>query len=92
MQDLTLYYSPSCASSAGAVSFLLLRGYPFRIVNIDEHGAERARLRERLGEHDAGALSATPVLEIDGVLHVAPSLPALKRLLDAREPPARRAA
>lgn len=89
MQDLTLYYSPSCASSAEAVSFLLLRGLPFRIVNIDEHGAERARL----GERHSAALSATPVLDIDGELHVAPSLATLKRLLDARElADARRAA
>lgn len=86
MRDLTLYYSPSCASSAGAVSFLLLRGSRFRLVNVDEHGAERARLGER------HALATTPVLDIDGELHVAPSLKALKRLLDAREPPARRAA
>jgi hypothetical protein len=88
MHDLTLYYSPSCASSAGAVSFLLLRGYRFRLVNVDEHGAERARL----GERHSGALSATPVLEIDGELHVAPSLKKMRRLLDAREPVARRAA
>lgn len=88
MRDLTLYYSPSCASSAGAVSFLLLRGSRFRLVNVDEHGAERARL----GERHSAALAATPVLDIDGELHVAPSLKTLKRLLDARDPVARRAA
>lgn len=88
MHDLTLYYSPACAASAGAMSFLLLRGHRFRLVNVDEHGDERARL----GERDPAALTATPVLDIDGVLHVAPSLATLKRLLDAREPVACRAA
>jgi hypothetical protein len=85
MKHLTLYYSPSCASSADAVSYLLLRGSRFRLVNVDEHGAERARL--------GPAALTTPVVDIDGVLHVAPSLRTLKRLLDAREPAAvRRAA
>jgi glutaredoxin len=78
MQGLTVYYSPSCAFSAGAVAFLLLRGADARLVNLDEHAAERERLEQALG----GRKLETPLLEAEGELHVAPSLSELKKLLE----------
>ena len=78
MQTLTVYYSPSCAFSAGAVAFLLLRGADARLVNLDEHAAERTRLEQAL----RGRKLETPLLEAEGELHVAPPLLQLKQLLE----------
>jgi hypothetical protein len=78
MQGLTVYYSPSCAFSAGAVAFLLLRGADARLVNLDEHAAERDRLEQAL----RGRKLETPLLEAEGELHVAPPLSELKKLLE----------
>jgi glutaredoxin len=78
MQALTVYYSPSCAFSAGTISFLLLRGADARVVNLDEHAAERERLEQAL----RGRKLETPLLEAEGELHVAPPLSELKRMLE----------
>lgn len=78
MKPLNLFYLPSCAFSAGTLSFLMLRGADFHVVNLDEHPDERRRLEEKLG----GKKLETPTLEIEGKLHVAPSLSELKELLE----------
>jgi glutaredoxin len=77
MKALTVYYVPTCAFSAAAVSFLLLRGADFDLVNLDEHPYERARLEDELD----GAKLETPLLAAADDLHVAPSLAELKELL-----------
>lgn len=77
MKPLTVYYAPSCAFSAGTVSFLLLRGADLRLVNLDQHEGERRRLEGRVEKLE------TPTLEVDGALYVAPSLSELKDLLEA---------
>lgn len=77
MKDLVVYYSPSCAFSAGTVAFLLLRGADARLVNLDEHEDDRARLTEQL----AGRKLETPTLEVGGEVFVAPSLSDLKDML-----------
>ena len=77
MKALTVYYVPSCAFSAATVSFLLLRGADFDLVNLDEHPHERARLEDELD----GEKLETPLLAAADDLHVAPSLSALKELL-----------
>jgi len=87
MRELRVYYSPSCAFSLGTVSFLLGRGADFRLVNLDENGADRARLEKRL----AGRKLETHTLEAAGELHVAPSLSQLKKLLEAWGLPAQAA-
>jgi glutaredoxin len=78
MKDVVVYYSPSCAFSAGTVSFLVSQGADVRLINIDEADDERHRLKQRLG----GKRLATPTLEIDGKLLVAPSLSDLKDKLE----------
>ena len=77
-RELSGYYSPSCAFSMGTVSFLIGRGADFRLVNLDEDPARRARLEKRLG----GRKLETPTLEAGSDLHVAPSLSQLKKLLE----------
>src|SRR5207248_752836 len=47
-RELSVYYSPSCAFSMGTVSFLVGRGADFRLVNLDEDPARRARLEKRI--------------------------------------------
>jgi hypothetical protein len=86
-RELSVYYSPSCAFSMGTVSFLLGRGADFRLVNLDEDPARRARLEKRL----AGRKLETPTLEAGSELHVAPSLSQLKKLLEAWGLPAQAA-
>jgi len=86
-RELSVYYSPSCAFSMGTVSFLLGRGADFRLVNLDEDPAGRARLEKRL----AGRKLETPTLEAGSDLHVAPSLSQLKKLLEAWGLPAQAA-
>lgn len=84
MKRLTLYYSPSCAFSAGTIAFLALRGADFELVNLDEHREQRERLEREL----AGKKLETPVLDSTDGLHVAPPLSELKELLEAwRLPP-----
>lgn len=78
MRTVKVYYSPSCAFSAGTVSFLLSRGADFEAVNLEQDPARREKLEQRLG----GKKLETPTLEVDGQLHVAPSLSALKGLLE----------
>jgi hypothetical protein len=63
----------------GTVAFLLGRGADFRLVNLDEDAAGRARLEKRL----AGRKLETPTLEAGQDIHVAPSLSQLKKLLQA---------
>ncbi len=79
MKDLVVYYSPSCAFSAGTVSFLLSRGADLRLVNLDEADEVRHRLKQRLG----GKRLETPTLEVDGKLLVAPALSDLKDKLES---------
>jgi glutaredoxin len=86
-RELAVYYSPSCAFSTGTVSFLVGRGADFRLVNLDEDPARRARLEKRLG----GRKLETPTLEAGSELHVAPSLSQLKKLLEAWGLPAQAA-
>ncbi len=74
MKEVVVYYSPTCAFSAGTVSFLLSRGADLRLVNIDEADEVRHHLKRRLG----GKRMETPTLEVDGQLVVAPSLSDLK--------------
>jgi glutaredoxin len=76
MQTVTVYYAPTCAFSAGTISFLVLRGADFRVLNLEEHPDERARLQEKLDRK-----LETPTLDIGGRLHVAPPLSDLKKLL-----------
>jgi hypothetical protein len=87
MRELRVYYSPSCAFSMGTVSFLVGRGADFRLVNLDDNGADRARLTKRL----AGRKLETPTLDAAGELHVATSLSQLKKLLEAWGLPAQAA-
>jgi glutaredoxin len=77
MKTLKLYYSPSCAFSAGTISFLVLRGADVQLVNLDEHKDERDRLQQRLRGHKL----ETPTIVADDELLVAPSLSELKELL-----------
>jgi len=77
MKTLTLYYSPSCAFSAGTISFLVLRGADVQLVNLDEHSDEREGLQQRLQGHEL----ETPTIAADDELLVAPSLSELKQLL-----------
>jgi len=86
-RELSVYYSPSCAFSMGTVSFLLGRGADFRLVNLDEDPALKARLAKRL----AGRKLETPTLEAGTELHVAPSLSQLKKLLETWGLPAQAA-
>jgi len=86
-RELSVYYSPSCAFSMGTVSFLLGRGADFRLVNLDEDPALKARIEKRL----AGRKLETPTLKAGSELHVAPSLSQLKKLLEAWGLPARAA-
>jgi len=86
-RELSVYYSPSCAFSMGTVSFLLGRGADFRLVNLDEDAALRARLEKRL----AGRKLETPTLAAGSELHVAPSLSQLKKLLEGWGLPAQAA-
>ena len=86
-RELSVYYSPSCAFSMGTVSFLVGRGADFRLVNLDEDPARRARLEKRL----AGRKLETPTLEAGSDLHVAPSLSQLKKLLETWGLPAQAA-
>ena len=79
MKDLTVYYAPSCAFSAGTVSFLLLRGADAHLVNLDEHPQARSRLEKKL----SGRKLETPLLEQGETLHVAPSLSDLKGMLES---------
>jgi len=83
MTTLTLYYSPSCAFSAGTIAFMLLRGADFRLVNLEQHDEERARLERDL----AGKKLETPLISAGDGLYVAPSLSELKRLLEAWDVP-----
>lgn len=78
MKDIVVYYAPSCAFSAGTVSFLVLRGADFTLVNLDEHEEERERLERDLD----GEELETPTLEVSGELLVAPPLSDLKALLE----------
>jgi len=71
----------------GTVSFLVGRGADFRLVNLEENGAEKARLEKRL----AGRKLEMPTLEAGSKLHVAPSLSQLKKLLEAWGLPAQAA-
>lgn len=79
MRRLRVHYSPSCAFSAGTLSFLVSRGADAELVNLEQHPEERARLEEQL----KGKKLETPTLELDGALHVAPPLSELKKLLEA---------
>lgn len=74
MKPLTVYYRPSCAFSVGAINFLLLRGAEFRVVNLNLHTDEEARVDRELGDRKL----ETPVLEVEGRLWVAPSNSELK--------------
>lgn len=74
MKPLTVYYRPSCAFSVGAINFLLLRGAEFRVVNLNLHADEEARVDRELGDRKL----ETPVLEVEGRLWVAPSNSELK--------------
>lgn len=78
MRTLRVFFSPSCAFSAGTFSFLISRGADFQAVNLDEHPDERSRLERLL----AGRKLETPTLEVDGALHVAPTLSELKTMLE----------
>ena len=78
MDTLTVYYSPSCAFSAGTIAFLMLRGADVRLVNLDQHADARPRLEKRLD----GKKLETPLLEASDGLHVAPPLSELKDLLE----------
>jgi hypothetical protein len=78
MRTLTVHYVPACPFSAGAVAFLLLRGADFEAVNLDENPEERQRIEEALG----GRRLETPTFEVDGALHVAPTLTELGFLLE----------
>jgi glutaredoxin len=77
MKTLTLYYSPSCAFSAGTIAFFVLRGADVQLVNLDEHKDDRDRLQQRLRGHKL----ETPTIAADDELLVAPSLSELKDLL-----------
>lgn len=77
MKTLRLYFAPSCAFSAGTVSFLLSRGADFEVINLDEHPDQRARLERQL----SGKKLETPTLEVEGELLVAPDLSSLKERL-----------
>src|SRR5436853_7939744 len=78
--DLRVYYSPSCAFSMGTVSFLVGRGADFRLVNLEENAAEKARLEKRL----AGRKLETPALEAGAQLTVAPSVSPVDKPPEAR--------
>jgi glutaredoxin len=77
MRTLTLFYTPSCAFSVGALAFLALRGADVRLLNLERHPEEEERLTATLG----GRKLETPTLEVDGELYVAPSLSELRDLL-----------
>lgn len=77
MKRVDIYYKPTCAFSAGTVMFMFLQGAELHLVNLDLHPEERARLEKQL----AGRKLETPTLEVEGELHVAPSLSDLKKLL-----------
>lgn len=79
MRAMKVYYAPTCAFSAGTVSFLLLRGADFELINLEEHPEERARLERKL----EGERIETPVIEVSGERHIAPPLAELKELLEA---------
>ncbi|MBC7173516.1 MAG: hypothetical protein H5U40_13835 [Polyangiaceae bacterium] len=79
MRALKVYYSPSCAFSAGTVSFLLLRGADFELINLDEHPDQRDRLENAF----EGETLETPVIEASGEGHIAPPLSELKELLES---------
>jgi hypothetical protein len=78
MKKITVHYAPSCAFSAAAISFLALRGADFVCRNIDAAGERRRDLEREL----SGQKLETPTFEVDGRLHVAPSLSSLKALLE----------
>jgi hypothetical protein len=59
------------------VSFLVLRGADFHVVNLDEH----PELRDDL-ERAVDRKLETPTIDIDGGHHVAPNLADLKELLE----------
>jgi len=77
MKSIVVYYSPSCAFSAGTIAFLVSRGADAELVNLDEHDDERDALEDKLD----GRKLETPTLAVDGELHVAPPLSELKDML-----------
>ena len=77
MKRVDLFFAPDCPFSVGTVTFMFMRGADVRLVNLDAHPEERARLEKQLG----GRKLETPTLEVDGELHVAPPLSDLKKLL-----------
>jgi glutaredoxin len=77
VQDLTVYYAPTCAFSVATLAFLASRGADWRMVNLEQRPDERARLERAL----EGRKLETPLLEVGGARHVAPPLSELKELL-----------
>jgi glutaredoxin len=83
MKAVTVFYSPTCPFSAAAVSFVFTRGADVHLVNLEEHPEARARLEGQLEKQSKGKRLETPVFEAEGVVHAAPSLGELKKLLEA---------
>jgi glutaredoxin len=77
MQDLTVYYAPSCAFSLATLVFLASRGADAHVVNLEQHPTHRAQLQARLGDRKL----ETPTLQAGSDLHIAPPLAELKKLL-----------
>ena len=78
MKRIIVFYSPSCAFSAATISFLVLRGADFDVVNLEEHPDERRRLETELD----GKKLETPLLAAADGLHVAPPLSELRDMLE----------
>ncbi len=77
MKRVTVYYVPTCAFSTGAIAFLVARGADVLLINLDQH----PDVREDLTRHLQGAKLETPVFDVEGQIHVAPSLSSLKKML-----------
>lgn len=72
---IRVYVSPACPFSVATVSFLMLEGADFEVVNLETHPEALERLKERLGK------VSRPTIEVGDALHVAPSLSDLGKLL-----------
>lgn len=75
MKALTVFYVPACPFSAATIAFLASKGAEYRVVNLDLHPDERARLSQRVEKLE------TPTLEVGSDVLVAPPLSDLKKLL-----------